>query len=87
MQLWRLLLCSLGYFRRYVSRSRRDEKPLEVGRKSKRDFAVAGGAELEGIGSVEKSGAAVAVCGGSIYKATDPGDMARQLRAKINTLG
>ena len=63
------------------------ENLLEVGRNSKLDFAVAGGVNLERIESVEKSGAAVAVCGGSIYNAKDPGDMARQLRAKIKTLG
>ena len=60
------------------------DRLLAVGREAGLDFAVAGGVNLERIDSVKQAGAAVAVCGGAIYNAKDPGSMARQLRERID---
>jgi len=46
-------------------------------------FSVAGGVSVATIEAVQKSGASVAVAGGAIYSATDPGEAAAALRAAI----
>jgi len=46
-------------------------------------FSVAGGVSTATIEAVQKSGASVAVAGGAIYGATDPGAAAAALRAAI----
>ena len=47
-------------------------------------FSVAGGVSTATIAAVQQSGARVAVAGGAIYGATDPGAAAAELRAAIN---
>jgi 3-hexulose-6-phosphate synthase len=46
-------------------------------------FSVAGGVSSATIEAVQKSGASVAVAGGAIYGAADPGAAAAELRAAI----
>ena len=56
---------------------------LSEGTESGVAFSVAGGVSTATIEAVQKSGASVAVAGGAIYGATDPGAAAAALRAAI----
>jgi len=56
---------------------------LSEGTESGVAFSVAGGVSTATIEAVQKSGARVAVAGGAIYGATDPGAAAAALRAAI----
>ncbi|GGB34919.1 hypothetical protein GCM10011492_26960 [Flexivirga endophytica] len=56
---------------------------LSSGEQARVPFSVAGGVNLKTIGDVQRAGADVAVVGGSIYSADDPGLAAKQLRAAI----
>jgi 3-hexulose-6-phosphate synthase len=56
---------------------------LTEGTKSDVAFSVAGGVSISTIESVQQAGARVAVAGGAIYSATDPGAAAAELRAAI----
>lgn len=47
-------------------------------------FSVAGGVNVDSIASVQQAGARVAVAGGAIYGAADPGAAAQALRAAIS---
>jgi 3-hexulose-6-phosphate synthase len=47
------------------------------------DFSVAGGVNVSTIADVQAAGATVAVAGGAIYSAADPGAAAAELRAAI----
>jgi 3-hexulose-6-phosphate synthase len=47
------------------------------------DFSVAGGVNVSTIADVQAAGATVAVAGGAIYSAADPGAAAAALRAAI----
>ncbi|MDQ1596707.1 MAG: 3-hexulose-6-phosphate synthase, partial [Microbacteriaceae bacterium] len=59
------------------------ETLLTDGEASSVPFSVAGGVKLSTIASVQKAGAEVAVAGGAIYGAADPGAAAAELRAAI----
>jgi 3-hexulose-6-phosphate synthase len=59
------------------------ETLLTDGEASTVPFSVAGGVKLSTIASVQKAGAEVAVAGGAIYGAADPGAAAAELRAAI----
>jgi 3-hexulose-6-phosphate synthase len=56
---------------------------LTEGTSSDVAFSVAGGVNLSTIEAVQQAGASVAVAGGAIYGATDPGAAAAALRAAI----
>ncbi|MCU1543909.1 MAG: 3-hexulose-6-phosphate synthase [Microbacteriaceae bacterium] len=56
---------------------------LDAGADSGVAFSVAGGVSSATIEAVQKSGASVAVAGGAIYGAADPGAAAAELRAAI----
>lgn len=45
-------------------------------------FSIAGGVGPDTIGAVREAGATVAVAGGAIYNAPDPGVAARELRKR-----
>ena len=53
---------------------------LADGREAGVPFSVAGGVSVDTIASVKEAGAEVAVVGGSIYNADDPGAAAKALR-------
>lgn len=57
---------------------------LRAGESSGVPFSVAGGVNLKTIGDVQSAGADVAVVGGGIYSAEDPGQAAKELRAAIS---
>ncbi|MGI8312047.1 3-hexulose-6-phosphate synthase [Saccharopolyspora hattusasensis] len=57
---------------------------LDDGREAGVPFSIAGGVNVESIASVKAAGARVAVAGGAIYGATDPGAAARALKSRIN---
>ena len=56
---------------------------LTAGGEARVPFSVAGGVNLSTIEAVQRSGADVAVVGGSIYSADDPAVAAKELRAAI----
>lgn len=56
---------------------------LSAGEKARVPFSVAGGVNLSTIEAVQRSGADVAVVGGSIYSADDPAVAAKELKAAI----
>ena len=56
---------------------------LNAGEEARVPFSVAGGVNLSTIAAVQRSGADVAVAGGAIYGADDPGVAAKELRAAI----
>jgi 3-hexulose-6-phosphate synthase len=56
---------------------------LTAGEEARVPFSVAGGVNLSTIAAVQRSGADVAVAGGAIYGAEDPGVAAKELRAAI----
>lgn len=53
---------------------------LEDGRLAGVPFSIAGGVKADTIGAVREAGAVVAVAGGAIYNATDPGAAAAELK-------
>ncbi|HEY3464172.1 MAG TPA: 3-hexulose-6-phosphate synthase [Amycolatopsis sp.] len=53
---------------------------LEDGRLAGVPFSIAGGVKVDTIGAVREAGAVVAVAGGAIYNATDPGAAAAELK-------
>jgi 3-hexulose-6-phosphate synthase len=53
---------------------------LEDGRLAGVPFSIAGGVKVDTIASVREAGAVVAVAGGAIYNATDPGAAAAELK-------
>lgn len=55
---------------------------LADGREAGVPFSIAGGVGPDTIGSVREAGATVAVAGGAIYNAADPGVAARELRKR-----
>lgn len=57
---------------------------LQAGEAARVPFSIAGGVGLDTIEAVQRSGADVAVIGGSIYGANDPALAAKDLRAKIS---
>ena len=57
---------------------------LKAGEEARVPFSVAGGVNLGTIEAVQRSGADVAVVGGSIYSAADPALAAKKLRAAIS---
>lgn len=57
---------------------------LQAGEAARVPFSIAGGVGLDTIEAVQRSGADVAVIGGSIYSANDPALAAKELRAKIS---
>ncbi len=56
---------------------------LAAGEEARVPFSVAGGVNLDTIAAVQRAGADVAVCGGSIYNAADPALAAKALRDAI----
>jgi 3-hexulose-6-phosphate synthase len=56
---------------------------LADGREAGVPFSVAGGVSVDTINSVKDAGAEVAVVGGSIYNADDPGAAAKAIRAAM----
>ena len=58
---------------------------LTAGKASGVAFSVAGGVTLGTLADVQASGADVAVVGGGIYSADDPGQAAKELRAAITS--
>ncbi|OFI39107.1 3-hexulose-6-phosphate synthase [Arthrobacter sp. SW1] len=56
---------------------------LNAGEEARVPFSVAGGVNLSTIAAVQRAGAEVAVAGGAIYGADDPGVAAKELRAAI----
>ena len=56
---------------------------LTAGATARVPFSVAGGVKVDTIPAVQKAGAEVAVAGGAIYGAADPGHAAKELRAAI----
>ena len=56
---------------------------LIAGATARVPFSVAGGVKVDTIPAVQKAGAEVAVAGGAIYGAADPGHAAKELRAAI----
>jgi 3-hexulose-6-phosphate synthase len=56
---------------------------LSAGEEARVPFSVAGGVNLSTIEAVQRAGADVAVAGGSIYGAADPGIAAKELKAAI----
>jgi 3-hexulose-6-phosphate synthase len=56
---------------------------INQGETAKVPFSLAGGVNLSTIASVQRAGATVAVAGGAIYGAVDPGEAAKALRAAI----
>jgi 3-hexulose-6-phosphate synthase len=56
------------------------EQLLEDGRLAGVPFSIAGGVKVDTIVSVREAGAVVAVAGGAIYNATDPGAAAAELK-------
>ena len=57
---------------------------LRAGEEAGVPFSVAGGVNESSIAAVQASGAQVAVAGGAIYSADDPGEAAAALRAAIS---
>ena len=57
---------------------------LRAGEEAGVPFSVAGGVNASSIAAVQASGAQVAVAGGAIYSADNPGEAAQALRAAIN---
>ena len=55
---------------------------LDDGRLAGVPFSIAGGIKADTIASVREAGAAVAVAGGAIYNASDPGAAAKELRKR-----
>ncbi|QRP45738.1 3-hexulose-6-phosphate synthase [Amycolatopsis sp. FDAARGOS 1241] len=55
---------------------------LEDGREAGVPFSIAGGVKIDTIASVRDAGATVAVAGGAIYNAGDPGAAARELKKR-----
>ncbi|WP_326837363.1 3-hexulose-6-phosphate synthase [Amycolatopsis rhabdoformis] len=53
---------------------------LADGRAAGVPFSIAGGVKVDTIGSVREAGAVVAVAGGAIYNAADPGAAAAELK-------
>ncbi|NBH04873.1 3-hexulose-6-phosphate synthase [Amycolatopsis sp. SID8362] len=53
---------------------------LDDGRLAGVPFSIAGGVKADTIGAVREAGAVVAVAGGAIYNATDPGAAAAELK-------
>lgn len=58
---------------------------LEDGRQAGVPFSIAGGVTADTIAAVREAGAVVAVAGGAIYGATDPGAAARELKHHATT--
>ncbi|HWC84008.1 MAG TPA: 3-hexulose-6-phosphate synthase, partial [Pseudonocardiaceae bacterium] len=58
---------------------------LEDGRQAGVPFSIAGGITADTIAAVREAGAVVAVAGGAIYGATDPGAAARELKHHATT--
>jgi 3-hexulose-6-phosphate synthase len=58
------------------------EQLLEDGRLAGVPFSIAGGVKADTIGSVREAGAVVAVAGGAIYNASDPGAAAAELKKR-----
>lgn len=56
---------------------------LKSGEEARVPFSVAGGVNASTIADVQRAGADVAVAGGAIYGAEDPGLAAKELRAAI----
>ena len=56
------------------------ESLLADGREAGVPFSIAGGVSVDTVASVEEAGAEVAVVGGSIYNADDPGAAAKAIR-------
>ncbi|WP_446666528.1 3-hexulose-6-phosphate synthase [Flexivirga sp. B27] len=56
---------------------------LRSGEEARVPFSVAGGVNADTIGDVQRAGADVAVAGGAIYGAEDPGLAAKKLRSAI----
>lgn len=56
---------------------------LGAGEEAQVPFSVAGGVNINTIQDVQKAGAEVAVAGGAIYGAADPGLAAKELKAAI----
>lgn len=56
---------------------------LSAGEEARVPFSVAGGVNRSTIEAVQRAGADVAVAGGSIYGAADPGLAAKELKAAI----
>ncbi|SFS98819.1 3-hexulose-6-phosphate synthase [Saccharopolyspora flava] len=56
---------------------------LDDGKQAGVPFSIAGGIKPDSIGSVQEAGATVAVAGGAIYSAADPGAAAKALRSRI----
>ncbi|MEV6897797.1 3-hexulose-6-phosphate synthase, partial [Amycolatopsis sp. NPDC051373] len=55
---------------------------LEDGRLAGVPFSIAGGIKIDTIGAVRDAGATVAVAGGAIYNAADPGAAAKELKKR-----
>lgn len=55
---------------------------LEDGREAGVPFSIAGGIKIDTIGAVRDAGATVAVAGGAIYNAADPGAAAKELKKR-----
>jgi 3-hexulose-6-phosphate synthase len=53
---------------------------IDDGREAGVPFSIAGGVKADTIGSVREAGAVVAVAGGAIYSAADPGAAAAELK-------
>jgi 3-hexulose-6-phosphate synthase len=58
------------------------ERLLADGREAGVPFSIAGGVRIETIASVRAAGATVAVAGGAIYNAADPGAAAKELKKR-----
>lgn len=61
------------------------EQLLEDGRLAGVPFSIAGGVKADTIGSVREAGAVVAVAGGAIYGAPDPGAAAAELKKRATS--
>ncbi|MEV4596068.1 3-hexulose-6-phosphate synthase [Amycolatopsis sp. NPDC049253] len=55
---------------------------LQDGREAGVPFSIAGGIKADTIGAVRDAGATVAVAGGAIYNAADPGAAAKELKKR-----
>ena len=55
---------------------------VTAARTNGRKASIAGGVKAETIGSVREAGAVVAVAGGAIYGASDPGAAAAELKKR-----
>jgi 3-hexulose-6-phosphate synthase len=60
---------------------------IDAGKETGVPFSVAGGVDIDSIRNVQVAGATVAVAGGAIRSAADPGAAARELRAAIGPPG